>query len=1640
MASGKMEALLNLLPEVPLDSDSLVSQTVFNSLQELGCVDAEGVLTFLRKYITHHHHLPLARRTDLLKVMVQLVKDNIDKLGRTVAKKLITLASSEMTRRMDVTDEHQEVATQLLLSVGHWFTKEAFDELLSFFQPKTEPFFFVVLALANLCKEHVHFIVPLLRPVLQTLVALLPVVTEEKTKWVFCFALGIFSESILAYLYDIEEAPDPTVKKNLFFLEFSTAYDILFSTWLSSDEDNVNTAVVETLGQITHLIPFDKLENELPRLIPTILALYRGASSDFCITEGLYGVLHTAIERNSEELALQIDSLLISLHRQICTALWQPSDIYVQKQQQEILCCFKLLTPAFTSHIIEFLLLKLEINNSQVRLGTLTILDHLINAVPLYMASQKNQILAGTKLLMLATDNRVKAKLSQVIYTMATHSYLHLDGGKDMVEFIIRQCALPVMENEKNTADPLAEIADVVTDQNLRRQCEQLMEMLTALPIDNVLWPLLFEFIIPVRCTNALATICNSLVFLAMKKAEAEPTEYFLNYKENSNIPGPQALLTRLLTMSSSLHQEKSRCTPVLSLLRVLGTDIHPAAPQVWEREFPNLLNYLQVNSSKSLLQSQWEEKLVKVLLQTLELIADEKWASQFATELISHLHRHSNVSQEKGFVYKCLGVVLQLSQDEELVKKKLQEMLQTVQHSESQEKEGIAIGFGYCAVAHLNTTLISLKEFAKLNIFKKTASYFQIIKDQQNIEVIKVKSTLILCYGHVMSFSLKELTLDRIDNEIIENVLNHYNIRILGMKVEVRDLSLKLGLIKTVTQSVAAIQAIAKPNYSFSRKAELLHYMQELIKAEPTEAMVTPVRKSAINACTSLLKLQPPLKDSAQLIQTCLNAVFSLPRLEENAVSDHPTITMEERKVLFTETMASLLDFLKELLLLDLSSTGLQTIFTNMEVWIQSAKEHTREIAMETFLQLLVFYLEQADVSDNVSSLNLGVIIGCVVLRFMDPSCIVRVTAIECLDILLCIQLRFKGQSANQQDTEVENLKSIKQELYQFNQSSMFQIGTEIGNVLSKCMAQDQLKSLLFTLFKGLTDNQTNGSYSASIVILVLISNCGANLTDVPEMIKALHHQLQSITEARIVQMVTFLISDLVSQHMPVTLPCLLSYPIPFDNHIGDVWRLLMKTNSVATASIKYLLDNLKLLYESSKESLLGSGSNSQMHQPLAVIYTLHETICSQHSITMIGSLYPQLFSTVLIHLSSSVQPRLPWDFLRIQSDRKTGSPLKPFNVMACIYSVEILQVLLRQEENSNTDLAQNEDWDLLRRPEVHHQGVALLAGAVAGQAAPHLIGIVEQLAPVLANIHESQRITVAAFFGELLCQTVVSELLLTDTLVSILLRCLLDSSAVVQWLAIKGLGNAGACNEGDKYTSKLLPTMLSLMDTNSKQNTLLAYEAMHTLSSTLDSLPQHYIEPTLTDVVLGIEPLLEHQQDKVRAAAFSTLWKLLRFQDMQRDPIFSEHLCSTLVSLLIHLKDRNDEVRRTCRLILKQLGPLLESKRLCALFAELDSEEGPLDYDSYLTAASLYIGEDLSSKVIHYVQHCALFFSNPQTEMRENAVTLASCLMPNAVADYPRSPAANEICQKMIVLLSDHVQSVRVKTVIGIQRLYMY
>lgn len=52
-------------------------------------------------------------------------------------------------------------------------------------------------------------------------------------------ALQHFSESTLEYLANLDQAPDPTVRKDTFAADIFGAYDVLFHHWLQSRDAKV---------------------------------------------------------------------------------------------------------------------------------------------------------------------------------------------------------------------------------------------------------------------------------------------------------------------------------------------------------------------------------------------------------------------------------------------------------------------------------------------------------------------------------------------------------------------------------------------------------------------------------------------------------------------------------------------------------------------------------------------------------------------------------------------------------------------------------------------------------------------------------------------------------------------------------------------------------------------------------------------------------------------------------------------------------------------------------------------------------------------------------------------------------------------------------------------------------------------------------------------------------------------------------------------------------------------------------------------------------------------------------------------------------------------------------------------------------
>lgn len=159
---------------------------------------------------------------------------------------------------------------------------------------------------------------------------------------------------------------------------------------------------------------------------------------------------------------------------------------------------------------------------------------------------------------------------------MAHHEYLELEGGHLMIEFIVRQCALPVSVDEVHSTwmcchlccptwcvctGAVTEAANcwcrprhgdkrsVETDvwqraaaphqysrthriSNVASLCRApLPSVLTCWMMLQVLWPYLLECLVPPPYTEAMAAVCRSAAHLASKKRDGEDDDYELDYE-----------------------------------------------------------------------------------------------------------------------------------------------------------------------------------------------------------------------------------------------------------------------------------------------------------------------------------------------------------------------------------------------------------------------------------------------------------------------------------------------------------------------------------------------------------------------------------------------------------------------------------------------------------------------------------------------------------------------------------------------------------------------------------------------------------------------------------------------------------------------------------------------------------------------------------------------------------------------------------------------------------------------------------------------------------------------------------------------------------------------------------------------------
>ncbi|XP_043457999.1 maestro heat-like repeat-containing protein family member 1 isoform X3 [Prionailurus bengalensis] len=1645
MAEPYVKKLSTVLLEAITDKDPLVQEQVCGALCALGEAQPAEVLRACEEYLWQHEKLAHPYRTMILRAMETVVSSHISDLDKDMARAVIFLASSEMTRVKDLVCDWQQAASNVLVAVGKQFIGLVMEEVLSKFQPGALPHYFVVQTLANLAASNVFGMVPFLTSILSTMLPMLGMAKHDTMRVAFCCALQHFSESTLEYLANLDQAPDPTVRKDTFATDIFSAYDILFNHWLQSREAKLRLAVVEALGPMSHLLPSEKLEEQLPKLLPGVLALYRKHAETFHVSKSLGQILEAAVSVGSRTLEAQLDALLAALHAQICVPVESSSPLVVSNRK-EVLRCFTVLACCSPDRLLAFLLPKLDANNERTRVGTLQVVRHVINSAASQMEVKKPFILSSMRLPLLDTNSKVKRAVVQVISAMAHHGYLEQPGGEAMVAYIVQQCALPP-EAEPQKPGPDSE--DPATDSVRDVSISTLYLVSTTVDrMSHVLWPHLLEFLTPVRFTGALTPLCRSLVHLAQKREEVGADAFLIQYDSNVTLPSPYAITTRLLTVSSNPYLGDGRGAASLRLLSVLHRNIHPLLGQRWATTVPLLLEHLDEHTEETLSQKEWEERLLAFLRDTLAVVSDNTWICQLSLEMCRQLPCYNGTPQEKNFLYKCIGTTLGAASSKEVVRKHLQELLETARHQEEAEREGLACCFGICATSHLDDVLAQLEDFMRSDVFRRSTGIFNIFKDRSENEVEKVKSTLILCYGHVAARAPRELVLAKVESDILRNIFQYFSTKVLGIKVETKDPALKLCLIQSVCMASQAICSSAQAgSFHFSRKAELVAQMMEFIKAEPPDSLRTPIRKKAMLACTYLVSLEPALEERVQadLIRGCLHSVM--------AVLPEPEGEEERQESLYLDTMHALEDLLTSLLRRNVTPQGLQIMVEHLSPWIRSPRGHERVRALGLSACLLRHFLEHLHVSALVPFHNLGLLIGLFSPRCADLWPATRQEAVSCVHALLYLQLGYEGFSRDYRDDVAEQLLALKEGLVHPDPAVLFHTCHSIAQIIAKRLPPEQLISLLLTLFESLGDPDKNCSRAATIMVNCLLRERGSMLQEkVPEIVSVLRSKLQETREEHVLQAAQHSVYLLASQHCAAVVSSLLGGPLPFDSHTCTLWRALALEPSLTTQVLGLLLEKMSrdVPFKETRAFLLSSSPGREATLlPLAATCALHEVLSALESGPAVLELYPQLFAALLLRVSCTLGVLLPRS-LQAKERRSVGSAVAPKSLEPCSCAVDALQAMLLR--GGNEDVVRRVEleggWQLLRTSAGHEEGVTRLASAMAKCAGPRLPLVMKALVCTQSSVYEIQRVTSTAFLAELLNSNVVNDLMLLESLLDNLAARQKDTSASVRRLVLRGLANIASSSpeKVQAHGPQLLTAMIGGLDDRDDPHSLVALEAMVGLARLLELVKRQDLRSVLLHVAIRIRPFFDSEKTELRSASIRLFGHLNQVCHGGCEDVFLEQVVAGLVPLLLHLQDPQAPVTNACRFALRLCGPNLQHEELAAVFQKHLQEGRGLHFGEFLNATCKLLMYHFPELLGRLAATSLFYFKSSWEDVRAAAPMLMGFLVLHAEPEHqpqvdleqitavaPRPPALQ-------LLLKDPAPLVRAKAAETLGRLVKF
>ncbi|XP_065029808.1 protein SHOOT GRAVITROPISM 6-like isoform X3 [Musa acuminata AAA Group] len=1549
----------------------------------------------------------------------------------TYMAKLAKIATSEIITSKELNADWQRAAAGLLVSIGSHAPDLMMEEVFLHLSGPNSALQSMVQILADFASAEALKFTPHLKDVLLRVLPILGSVRDTQRP-VFANAFKCWCQAAWQYIGDFPS--DPLLDSDVMSF-MNSVFELLLRVWAGSRDLKVRLSAVDALGQMVGLITRSQLKAGLPRLIPTILDLYKKDQEiAFLATQSLHNLLTACLLSESGPPLLDFEELTVIL----CTLLPvacinSQTDHRLNfsmglKTYNEIQHCFLVIGSVYPEDLCVFLLNKCQSKDELSTIGALYAVKHLLPRLLEAWHGKRVSLVEVVKLLVDEQSLGVRKALAELIVVMASHCYLSGPPAELFVEYLVRHCAISDQEIKifKSLKEASSRGSPFQSFQNRNLKASVFQVMVGAVS-PSELRVICEKGLLLLAITIPEMEVCKCITELCRHRS-FHTSMISCEFNNSNDIPSPEDLFARLIVLMHDPVAREQLATQILTVLCFLGPLFPKNLSFFWQDEVPKMKAYisdLDDLRQDSSYQETWDDMIVNFLSESLDVVQDNEWILSLGNAFARQYALYDDDDEHLALLHRCLGMLLQKVDDRVYVNGKIEWMYAHANISVPTNRLGLAKGMGLIAASHLDTVLEKLKCILDNVGYSRFQRFFSFLSGRVLEDADDTYAALALMYGYAARYAPSTVIEARINALVGTNMLSRL--------LHVQHPTAKQAIITAIDLLGRAVINAAEMGISFplKRRDQMLDYVLTLMGRDDREELIDSstellhTQTLALSACKTLVLVEPRLPVEARNhVMKATLGFFALP-------SDPSDI------------IDPLVDNLISLLCAILLTSGedgrsraeqLLHILRQVDLYVSSSVEHQRRRGCVAVYELLLKFralfsggvcglgchsscmhskqidrvaqrnfsnLPSAFVLPSRDSLSLGERVIAYLPRCADTSSEVRKLAAQIIGQFFSVALSLPKLAASVSYIDIEvsysALSSLEDVISILRRDASIDQSETFNRVISSVcvlLTRDELIISLHTCTSAICDKIKQSADGAIQAVIEFISKRGNELleADISRTTQSLLSATIAITDKHTRQEVLNAISCLAENTNSSIVFNEILAAAGRDIVTKDVTRIrggwpmqdaffAFSQHPVLSFSfLEYVvsvLDRTPLpKTDVDKGEIVAHSVEFQNDNQIQQAAILAITAFFRGGGKIGKKAVEQSYSTVLSALT-----------LQLGSCHGLASlgQLEPLRLLLlafqsfcdCVGDIEMGKILARDGEHKD----QEKLIDLIQE-----------IASCTSMKRPKEVSPISMILSKALNRHQRfQREAAASALSEFIRHSDGLPSLLEHIVEAMCLH-VSDESPTVRSLCLRGLVQIPKSHMPN-YIAQVLGVIVALLEDPDESVQLTAVQC---LLSVLSSSSEEAVDPILINLSVRLRNLQISMNEKMRSNAFAAYGALSNFGMGSQHQAFLEQVHATIPRLILHLHDDDLNVRQACRNTLRQLAPLIEADGFSALFnKQVFSSERRSDYEDFIRDLSRHVYQLLASRVDSYLAPLIQAFDSPWPVIQANAIYFSSCLL---------------------------------------------